>query len=106
MAAGRRRSACPSGVSLIRIALCIASFFPPDGGAPRYNLGIEGSFKTSGNDGTIMRFGWKAQNQSLLIFASEAYNVEQGVTNEGFPMSATPLPDACSMPRRRIPATF
>src|SRR5262249_47397297 len=38
-----------------------------------------------GNDGTINRFGWKAQNKSLLIFAGEAYNVEQGVTNELFP---------------------
>src|SRR5207302_2158863 len=46
---------------------------------------IGGRFNTSGNDGTITRFGWKAQNKSLLIFASEAYNVEQGVTNEGFP---------------------
>ncbi len=36
-------------------------------------------------DGTITRFGWKAQNKSLLIFAGEAYNVEQGVTNELFP---------------------
>jgi CxxC motif-containing protein (DUF1111 family) len=51
----------------------------------RKNLGIGGVFNTSGNDGTITRFGWKAQNKSLLIFASEAYNVEQGVTNEGFP---------------------
>jgi CxxC motif-containing protein (DUF1111 family) len=39
---------------------------------------------TSGNDGTITRFGWKAQNKSLEIFAAEAYNVEQGVSNEGF----------------------
>lgn len=51
----------------------------------RYNLGIGGGFNTSGNDGTITRFGWKAQNKSLLIFAGEAYNVEQGVTNEAFP---------------------
>jgi CxxC motif-containing protein (DUF1111 family) len=51
----------------------------------RSNLGIGGSFNTSGNDGTITRFGWKAQNKSLLIFAGEAYNVEQGVTNEAFP---------------------
>ncbi len=50
----------------------------------RANLGIGGGFNTSGNDGTITRFGWKAQNKSLLIFASEAYNVEQGVSNEGF----------------------
>ena len=41
-------------------------------------------FNTSGNDGTITRFGWKAQNKSLLIFAGEAYNVEQGVSNELF----------------------
>lgn len=42
-------------------------------------------FNHSGNDGTITKFGWKAQNKSLLIFAMEAYNVEQGVTNLGFP---------------------
>jgi CxxC motif-containing protein (DUF1111 family) len=49
------------------------------------SLGISGRFNRSGNDGTITRFGWKAQNKSLLIFAGEAYNVEQGVTNEAFP---------------------
>jgi CxxC motif-containing protein (DUF1111 family) len=49
------------------------------------SLGISGEFNRSGNDGTITRFGWKAQNKSLLIFAGEAYNVEQGVTNELFP---------------------
>jgi CxxC motif-containing protein (DUF1111 family) len=48
------------------------------------SFGISGHFNTSGNDGTITRFGWKAQNKSLLIFAGEAYNVEQGVTNEAF----------------------
>jgi CxxC motif-containing protein (DUF1111 family) len=53
--------------------------------AVRSNLGIGGSFNRSGNDGTITRFGWKAQNKSLLIFSGEAYNVEQGVTNELFP---------------------
>jgi CxxC motif-containing protein (DUF1111 family) len=55
----------------------------------------------SGNDSTITRFGWKAQNKSLLLFAGEAYNVEQGVTNELFPNErdeeATPLPDACKL---------
>jgi len=49
------------------------------------SLGIAGVFNTSGNDGTITRFGWKAQNKSLLIFDGEAYNVEQGVSNELFP---------------------
>ena len=51
----------------------------------RAAAGIAGRFNTNGNDGTITRFGWKAQNKSLLIFAGEAYNVEQGVTNELFP---------------------
>jgi CxxC motif-containing protein (DUF1111 family) len=48
-------------------------------------LGISGHPNRSGNDGTITRFGWKAQNKSLLMFAGEAYNVEVGVTNELFP---------------------
>jgi len=48
-------------------------------------LGIAGALNHSGNDGTVTRFGWKAQNKSLLIFAGEAYNVEQGVANEVFP---------------------
>jgi CxxC motif-containing protein (DUF1111 family) len=39
----------------------------------------------SANDGTITRFGWKAQNKSLLLFASEAYNVEMGISNQLFP---------------------
>jgi CxxC motif-containing protein (DUF1111 family) len=51
----------------------------------RKALGIAGRFNMSANDGTITRFGWKAQNKSLLIFAGEAYNVEQGVSNENFP---------------------
>ena len=38
----------------------------------------------NGNDGTVSRFGWKAQNKSLLLFAGEAYNVEMGITNELF----------------------
>jgi len=56
----------------------------------RAPLGIGGIFNTSGNDGTITRFGWKAQNKSLLIFAGEAYNVEQGVSNENFPNERFP----------------
>jgi CxxC motif-containing protein (DUF1111 family) len=49
------------------------------------DLGIGGKLNRSGNDGTVTRFGWKAQNKSLLVFAGEAYNVEQGVSNELFP---------------------
>jgi hypothetical protein len=56
-------------------------------------LGISGEFNRTGNDGTITRFGWKAQNKSLLIFSGEAYNVEQGVTNEAFPNEREDDPD-------------
>ena len=47
-------------------------------------LGIRGKFNRKGNDGTITRFGWKAQNISMLVFSGEAYNVEMGITNEAF----------------------
>jgi CxxC motif-containing protein (DUF1111 family) len=47
-------------------------------------LGISGHVNTNGNDGTVTRFGWKAQNKSGLLFAAEAYNVEMGITNELF----------------------
>ena len=45
---------------------------------------ITGLPNKNGNDGTIARFGWKAQNKSLLIFSGEAYNVEMGISNELF----------------------
>jgi CxxC motif-containing protein (DUF1111 family) len=48
------------------------------------SLGISGRVNRNGNDGTISRFGWKAQNQTLLLFSGEAYNVEMGITNELF----------------------
>ncbi|HTC93008.1 MAG TPA: di-heme oxidoredictase family protein [Terriglobales bacterium] len=51
----------------------------------RQGLGIAGHPNRSGNDGTISRFGWKAQNKSLAIFAGEAYNVEMGISNDVFP---------------------
>src|SRR6267154_1029450 len=47
-------------------------------------FGISGRVNKNGNDGTIARFGWKAQNKSLLLFSGEAYNVEMGITNELF----------------------
>jgi CxxC motif-containing protein (DUF1111 family) len=53
--------------------------------AAKAALGISGHENRNANDGTITRFGWKAQNKSLLIFSGEAYNVEIGVTNEAFP---------------------
>jgi CxxC motif-containing protein (DUF1111 family) len=67
-------------------------------------FGINGIANRNGNDGTVTRFGWKAQNKSLVIFSGEAYNVEQGVTNELFPdergEGGTPDPATC----RRIVA--
>src|SRR6185436_8802816 len=45
---------------------------------------VTGQMNHNGNDGTISRFGWKAQNKSLLIFSGEAYNVEMGITNDLF----------------------
>jgi CxxC motif-containing protein (DUF1111 family) len=53
--------------------------------AARSKLGIGGAFNISANDGTIMRFGWKAHNKSLLMFAGEAASIEEGVSNELFP---------------------
>jgi CxxC motif-containing protein (DUF1111 family) len=50
----------------------------------RRSLGISGHFNINGNDTTIARFGWKAQNKSLLLFSGEAYNVEMGITNDLF----------------------
>ncbi len=58
----------------------------------RAALGITGHPNRSGNDGTITRFGWKAQNKSITMFAGEAYNVEMGVTNELFPTSTEENP--------------
>jgi mono/diheme cytochrome c family protein len=61
------------------------------------SLGISGNFNTSGNTGNVTRFGWKAQNPSLIVFAAEAYNVEQGVTNDGFPEKRNNPPTSCQL---------
>jgi CxxC motif-containing protein (DUF1111 family) len=56
------------------------------GDRPRKDsLGIGGHENRNQNDGTITRFGWKAQDKSLESFAGEAFNVEEGITNELFP---------------------
>ena len=56
------------------------------------NAHLSGNVNRSANDGTITRFGWKAQNKSLLLFAAEAYNVEMGVTNQIFPQERDETP--------------
>jgi CxxC motif-containing protein (DUF1111 family) len=56
-------------------------------GRPNFQVSgrtITGQTNNNGNDGTVARFGWKAQNKSLLLFSGEAYNVEMGITNELF----------------------
>jgi hypothetical protein len=60
--------------------------------AIRARLGIAGLPNRSGNDGTITRFGWKAQNKSIAMFAGEAYNVEMGITNDLFPQATDENP--------------
>lgn len=60
--------------------------------AARSKFGIGGVFNISANDGTIMRFGWKAQNKSLLMFAAEAASTEEGITNELFPNERDAVP--------------
>ena len=65
------------------------------GRANRVRVGtITGQANVNGNDGTISRFGWKAQNQSLLLFSGEAYNVEMGISNELFPQERRSCPSA------------
>jgi hypothetical protein len=61
----------------------------------RRALGIGGIPNRSGNDGTIARFGWKAQNKSITMFSGEAYNVEMGVTTDLFPQAVDESP-ACT----------
>src|SRR5579863_1308029 len=56
------------------------------------NAHLGGNANLSANDGTITRFGWKAQNKSLLMFAGEAYNVEMGITNQLFPQERDDTP--------------
>jgi hypothetical protein len=68
----------------------------------RSPLGIGGMPNRSANDNTITRFGWKAQNKSITVFAGEAYNVEMGITNELFP-TATEENFNCNGPDKPHP---
>jgi CxxC motif-containing protein (DUF1111 family) len=75
--------AIPDGVILANMAAQTAQKSQM-GIRGRANSIMSGNVNLGPNDGTIMRLGWKAQNKSLLLFSAEAYNVEQGVTNEIF----------------------
>ena len=62
------------------------------------NAILSGNVNRSANDGTITRFGWKAQNKSLLMFAGEAYNVEMGISNQLFPQERDETPSCLFTP--------
>lgn len=51
------------------------------GHANHRDRGVSGE-ANAGQDGTVTRFGWKAQNKSAHVFAAEALNVELGMSNE------------------------
>jgi CxxC motif-containing protein (DUF1111 family) len=63
------------------------------GRVSRVPIGMNTTVNRNGNDGTIARFGWKAQNKSLLLFAGEAYNVEMGISNELFQTERDETPE-------------
>ena len=60
-------------------------------------LGITGHPNYNADDGSISRFGWKAQKRSLMLFAGEAYNIEEGISNEIFPNKTDETP-GCTPP--------
>jgi hypothetical protein len=62
----------------------------------KHELGIGGHTNMVPNNGTISRFGWKAQNGSITIFAGEAYNVEMGISNDLFPIARSE-DEACNV---------
>ncbi len=62
------------------------------------NAHLSGNANLSANDGTITRFGWKAQNKSLIMFAGEAYNVEMGISNQLFPQERDETPTCLLVP--------
>jgi CxxC motif-containing protein (DUF1111 family) len=74
--------------------------------AGKQDLGIRGRPNTSGNDGTITRFGWKSQNKSLEMFSGEAYNVEQGVTSDLFPHERDEAPACHFNPTPESPTNY
>jgi CxxC motif-containing protein (DUF1111 family) len=67
---------------------------------------LSGNVNLSANDGTITRFGWKAQNKSLLMFAGEAYNVEMGISNQLFPQERDETPTCLFTPSPNDTSNF
>jgi CxxC motif-containing protein (DUF1111 family) len=63
----------------------------------KQKLGISGHPNSSPEDGSIQRFGWKAQERSLLTFTGGAYQIENGVSDEFFPNELDETP-GCTPP--------
>jgi CxxC motif-containing protein (DUF1111 family) len=51
----------------------------------KQGLGISGHPNYTGQGNTITRFGWKAQEPSMLAFSAEAGNTEMGITSPLLP---------------------
>jgi CxxC motif-containing protein (DUF1111 family) len=74
----------PDGTILANESADLSLKQPLGIGGRANKVSVSGQANNNGNDGTVARFGWKAQNKSLLLFSGEAYNVEMGITNEIF----------------------
>ena len=55
-------------------------------------LGIHGHENRNPNDGSISKFGWKAQTSTLRLFSADAYINEMGITNDTFINEHDPAP--------------
>jgi CxxC motif-containing protein (DUF1111 family) len=77
----------------------------------KQSLGIAGR-PSIADDGSVSRFGWKAQARSLILFSGEAYNIEEGITNELSPheliedpnCATNSLPEDHTLASARFPA--
>ena len=56
--------------------------------AQKAQLGISGRLNRNGNDGTVSRFGWKAQNQSLLLVLGRGLQCRDGDHQRPVPVRA------------------
>ncbi|MGZ3442222.1 MAG: di-heme oxidoredictase family protein, partial [Polyangia bacterium] len=52
----------------------------------------------------VGRFGWKAQNATLHVFAGDAYLNEMGITNPSFPKESCPNGDCAQLSCNPVPA--
>ncbi len=59
--------------------------------ALKQSLGISGH-PSIADDGNVARFGLKAQERSLIQFSGDAYNIEEGITNELAMEEVNPTP--------------